>query len=195
MRIRMVCTMRGAHPGWSTACAHCCALDTPSAWLRSSLRSTRDAARRRPAAPCRSCSCRGAHSSLHGAGCLLSFSPRMRRPNGGGGGMRPRTCGFRGRRDGREPHCVLGLLAVDNAEESLADRQLGVTTLAVRRHAAWLLGVAYGTEQDQRHEDHDAAPAANRGRVRNSDRPTMSARKDRCSAEGRRQPTSLHGYG
>ncbi len=96
----------------------------------------------------------------------------MRRPNGGGG-MRQRTCGFRGRRRGREPHCVLGLLAADNAVESLADRQLGVTTLAVRRHAAWLLGVAYGTERDQRHEDHDAAPAANRGRVRNCDRPTM----------------------
>jgi hypothetical protein len=58
----------GAHPGWSHPCAHCCALDSPAAWLRSSLCSTRDTARCRPAAPRRSCSCRRAQVTLHGTG-------------------------------------------------------------------------------------------------------------------------------
>ncbi len=59
----------GAHPRWSHPCAHCCALDSPAAWLRSSLHSTRGTARRRPAAPCRSSSGRRAHVTLHGTGC------------------------------------------------------------------------------------------------------------------------------
>ncbi len=63
--------MRRAHP---TAGAHCRALDSPAASLRSWNCSTHDTARRRPAAPARSCSCRRAHSSLHGA-----FDPARRR--------------------------------------------------------------------------------------------------------------------
>jgi hypothetical protein len=71
-----------AHPGWSTTCAHCCALDTPAAWLRSSLRSTRDTARCRRAASCRLCSCGRAHSTLHGTAgightCTTLASMRM----------------------------------------------------------------------------------------------------------------------
>ncbi len=58
----------GAHPRWSRPCAHCCALDSAAAWPRSWLRSTRGTARRRPAAPRRSCSCRRAHVTLHGTG-------------------------------------------------------------------------------------------------------------------------------
>ncbi len=87
--------------------------------------------------------------------------------------MGSRTVGVPGRRDGREPHYVLGLFATDCAEESLADRQLGFTTLDVRRHSVRPLGVAYGTESDQRNEDRCPVPAANRGRVRCSDRRTM----------------------
>ena len=77
-----------------------------------------------------------------------------------------RTAGFRGRRDGSNSHHGIGLLAADCAEESVADRQLGFTTLDVRPIWAWHLGVAYATERDQRHEDRGAAPAAHRRRVR-----------------------------
>jgi hypothetical protein len=66
----------GAHPRWSRPCAHCCALDSPAAWLRSSLRSTRGGARRRRAAPRRSCSCRRAHVTLHGTGCPRARAQR-----------------------------------------------------------------------------------------------------------------------
>ena len=114
-------------------------------------------------------------------GCLCACSPRMRRPCGGGR-MRSRTVGFRGRRDGRESHYVRGLLAADCAEESLADRQLGFTTLHDRRIRASHLGVAYDTERDQHHEHRGAAPAANQRRLRSSDRQTMPA----CS-EGQMQ--------
>jgi hypothetical protein len=72
--------MRGAN---MTACAPCRALDTPATSPRSWLRSAPDTAVRWPPARCRSCSCRRAHSALHGTGCLRSCSPRMRRPNGG----------------------------------------------------------------------------------------------------------------
>ncbi len=161
----MVGVVRGAHP---TACAHYRALDTPAASPRSWLQSTPDTARRRPAAPCRLCSCRRAHSSLHGAGRLRAGSPRTRRPNGGGL-MRSRTCGFRGRRNCREVHYVLCLLAANFAEESLAVRKLGFATLDVGHHSAWHLGVAYDTERDQRHEERGAAPAANMRLVRSSD--------------------------
>ena len=101
-------------------------------------------------------------SARHGLG---SCSPRMRRPNGGGR-MRSRTYGCRGRRNGSNSHHGIGLLATDCAEESLADRQLGFTTLDVRRIRAWHLGMAYATERGQRHEDRGAAPAAHRRRVR-----------------------------
>jgi hypothetical protein len=146
MWIRTVGVMRGAHQGRSTACAHGRALGIPTAWLCSSLRSTRHSAAARwwPAVPCRSCSCRRAHSALHGTGCLCSCTPRVRRPSGGGR-MRSRTAWVQGRRDGREPHYVGGLLAADCAEESLADRQLGFTTLDDRRIWTWHLGVAYDT--------------------------------------------------
>ncbi len=104
-------------------------------------------------------------SARHGLG---SCSPRMRRPNGGGR-MRSRTSGCRGRRDAHRSHYALRFLAADCAEEGLADRQLGFTTLDVRPIRAWHPGVAYATERDQRHEDRGAAPAAHRRRVRSSD--------------------------
>jgi hypothetical protein len=65
-----ICMARSAeaHPGSSRPCAHGCALDSPAAWLRSSLRSTRGAAQCRLAAPRRSCSCRRAQVTLHGTG-------------------------------------------------------------------------------------------------------------------------------
>ncbi len=66
-------------------------------------------------------------------------------------------------------HYVVGLLATDCAEESLAGRQLGCTTLDVRRIWAWHLGVAYDAERDQRHEYRGAAPAAFQRSVRSSD--------------------------
>jgi hypothetical protein len=78
--------------------------------------------------------------------------------------MRSRTSG--GRRDAHKSHYALGFLAADCAEESLADRQLGFTTLDDRRIRASQLGVAFATERDQRHEDRGAAPAAHRRRVR-----------------------------
>ena len=106
--------------------------------------------------------------------------------------MRSRTYELRGRRDGREVHYLLCLLAADCAEESLADRQLSFTTLDVRRIWAWHLGVAYATERDQRHEDRGAAPAAHRRRVRKwQGTTTLSLKRDprlmcllRCSGEG-----------
>jgi hypothetical protein len=67
-------------------------------------------------------------------------------------------------------HYVVGLLAADCAEESSAARQLGCTTLDVRRIWAWHLGVAYDAARDQRHEDRGAAPAASQRRVRSGDR-------------------------
>ncbi len=148
--------MRRAHP---TACAHCRALDSPAASLRSWNCSTRDTARParpRPAAPRRSCSCRRAHSSLHGA-----FDPARRRLSVIMLVRARRTVGFRGQRDGRESQYVIGILGADCAHEGLAVRKLGVTTLDVRRHSAWYLGVADDTERDKRHEDRGAAPAAN----------------------------------
>ncbi len=102
-------------------------------------------------------------SARHG---LSPCSPRIRRPHGGGGRMRSRTSGCRGRRDAHKSHYALRFLAADCAEESLADRQLGFTTLDVRSIWAWHLGVAYATERGQRHEDRGAAPAAHRRRVR-----------------------------
>ena len=72
-----------------------------------------------------------------------------------------RTVGFRGQRDGRESQYVIGILGAACAHEGLAVRKLGVTTLDVRRHSAWHLGVADDTERDKRHEDRGAAPAAN----------------------------------
>jgi hypothetical protein len=85
--------------------------------------------------------------------------------------MRSRTYEFRGWHDDHEVNYLLCLLAVDCAEESLADRQLGFATLNVRRHSAWHLGMAYDAERDQRHEDRGAAPAANMRPVRSSDWP------------------------
>ncbi len=46
-----------AHPGGSSACAQCRALDSPAAWLRSWVRLTPDTA------------CGRAQSALHGTGC------------------------------------------------------------------------------------------------------------------------------
>ncbi len=68
--------MGWANPGWSRPCAHGCALDSPAAWLRSLLRSTRGTARCRPAAPRRSCSCRRAQVTLHGTGCPRAHAQR-----------------------------------------------------------------------------------------------------------------------
>jgi hypothetical protein len=71
----------GAHPGSSRPCAHCRAPDSPAAWPRSSLRPTRfDTARRRPAAPHRPCSCRRAHSTLHGTGWPRAHAPVPMQP-------------------------------------------------------------------------------------------------------------------
>ncbi len=163
----MVDAKRGAHPGWSTACAHGLALDTGGALLRSWLRSTPDTARRRPAEPSRPCSCRPAHSALHG--CLWPCSCACEGQTAFGL-MRSRTSGFGGR-DGREWRYVLG---ADSAEEGLAVRELGgFATLDVRHHLPWHVGVTYGTGRDQRHEDRGTAPAANRRRVHSSDRQTM----------------------
>ncbi len=66
----------GAHPRWSSPCAHCCALDSPAASLRSWLRSTRGIARRRPAPPRQTCCCRRAHVTLHGTGCPRAHAQR-----------------------------------------------------------------------------------------------------------------------
>ena len=158
----------GAHPGWSHPCAHGRALDSPAAGLRSWLRSTRDAARCRPAAPCRSCSCRRAHSALHGTGWPRANTQRhgdyvlCSLCNAGeSAAARAQSCtfGFRGRRagfggDGRELRNVLGHLG---AEESSAVSQLGFARIRLRH-----LGVAYFSECDQHQEDRGAVPAENR---------------------------------
>jgi hypothetical protein len=166
--------LAGAHPGLSGPCAQCRALDSSAAWLRSSLRSTRDAARCRPAAPRRSCSCRRAQVTLHGTGCPRAHAQRpgvyayavcasqadRRR-------ARTRSCTFgcRGRRagfggDGREWHYVLGLLGADCAEDSLTLGQLGFATGDARRILGCHLGVAYDAERGQSHKERSAAPAA-----------------------------------
>jgi len=165
----------GAHPGWARPCAHCCALDSPAAWLRSWLRSTRGTARRRPAAPCRSCSCRRAHVTLHGTGrprahvqrsgvyahavCACQ-AYRRATTQSCAFGCRGRLAGFGG--DGREWHYVLGLLGADCAEDSLAASQLGFATGDARRILGCHLGVAYDAERGQHPEDRSAAPAASK---------------------------------
>ena len=168
----------GAHPRWSRPCAHCCALDSPAAWLRSWLRSTRDTARRRPVAPCHSCSCRRAQVTLHGTGCPRAHAQRpgvyahavrasradRRRAttqscaSGCRGQVVGRRAGFGG--DGREWHEALGLLGANCAEDSLAAGQLGFATGGARRILGCHLGVAYDAERGQHHEDRRAGPAA-----------------------------------
>jgi hypothetical protein len=164
----------GAHPGWSSPCANCCALDSPAAWLRSWLSSTPGTARRRPAAPCCACSCRRAHETLHGTGCprahvqrsgiyahaVSSCQADRRRATtqSCAFGCRGRRAGFGG--DGREWHYVLGLLRADCAEGSLAASQLGFASGDARRILGCHLGVAYDAERGQHHEDRSAAPAA-----------------------------------
>jgi hypothetical protein len=166
----------GAHPGWWRPCAHGCALDSPAAWLRSRLRSTRGAARRRPAAPRRSRSSRQAHVTRHGTGCPRAHAQRpgvfayavcacqadRRRATtqACAFGCRGRRAGFGG--DGREWHSVPGLLGADCAEDSLAAGQLGFATGDARRILGCHLGVAYDAERAQHHEDRSAAPAASK---------------------------------
>jgi hypothetical protein len=166
----------GAHPGWSCPRAHCCALDSPAAWLRSWLRSTRGTARRRPAAPHRSRSCRRAHVTLHSTGCprahaqrpgvyahavCASRADRRRATTQSCAlGCRGRRAGFGG--DGLEWHYVLGLLGADCAEDSLAASQLGLATGDARRILGCHLGVADDAERGQHHEDRSAAPATSK---------------------------------
>ncbi len=188
----------GAHPGWSHPCAHCCALDSPAAWLRSSLRSTRGSARRRPAAPRRSCSCRRAQVTLHGTGCphahaqppgvyayavcVCRADRRRATTQSCASGCRGRRAGFGG--DGREWHSVLGLLGANGAEDSLAASQLGFATGDARRIILGChLGVAYDAEHGQHPEDRSAAPAASKICVRTSDRKPIDLR--RCSVNRR----------
>jgi hypothetical protein len=158
----------GAHPSWSRPCAHCCALDSPAARLRSSLRSTREAARFRPTAPRRSCSCRRAHVTLHVTGwqrpvvyahavCACHADRRRASTQSCAFGCRGRRAGFGG--DGREWHSVLGLLGADCAEDSLAASQLGFATRDARRILGCHLGVAYDAERGKHPEDRSAAPA------------------------------------
>ncbi len=164
----------GAHPRWSHPCARCCALDSPAAWLRSWLRSTRGTARFRPAALRRSCSCRRAHVTLHRTGfprahaqrpgvyahavCACRADRRRATAQACAFGCRGRRAGFGG--DGREWHYVLGLLGADCAVDSLAASQLGFATGDARRILGCHLGVAYDAERGQYHEDRSAAPAA-----------------------------------
>ena len=94
-------------------------------------------------------------------------------------GRRGRRAGFGG--DGREMHCVLGLLGADCAEDSLALSQLGFTT-GIAIILGCHLGVAYDAKRGQHHEDRSTAPAANKMCVRGNDRkPVELGRKDRCS--------------
>ena len=174
----------GAHPGWSTACAHCCALDTPAAGLRSRLRSTRDAARCRPAAPCRSCSCRREHSTLSGTDWPRKHVQRLacRRLTGDRARTQSRTFGGRGRRAGfghdvRAWHEAICLPCPDFAEDSLAASQLNFATGDARRIWACHLGVAYDAERGQHNEDRSAAPAANKKRVRSNVRKPVDLRR------------------
>jgi hypothetical protein len=181
----------GAHPRWSTSCAHCCALGSPAAGLRSWLRSTRGTARRRPAAPRRLCSCRRAHVTLHGTGCpraheqppgvyayavCASQADRRRATTQScASGCRGRRAGFGG--DGREWHYVLGLLGAECAEDSLAAGQLGFATGDARRILGCHLGVAYDVERGQHHQDRSAAPEASKILVRASDRKPTGLRR------------------
>jgi hypothetical protein len=177
----------GAHPGWSHPGAHCCALDSPAAWLRSSLCSTRDTARCRLAAPRRSRSCRRAHVTLHGTGwprahASMRTQPLQARRIGGGLEHNQCTLGCRGRRDGfggdgREWHYVLGLLGAEGAEESLALGQLGFATGDARCILGCHLGVAYDPERGQHQEDRSAAPAAKTRLARSNDRKPIDLRR------------------
>ncbi len=162
-----------AHPGWLRPCAHGYALYSPAALLRSSLRSTRGTARRRPAAPRRSCSCRRAHSTLHGTGCPRTHAQRLGvyahavracKANRWRANTQSCTFGCRGAcfgGDGREWRHVIGLLGADGAEDSLAVGQLGFATGDARRILGRHLGVAYDAECGQQHENRSTAPAAN----------------------------------
>jgi hypothetical protein len=107
--------------------------------------------------------------------------------------MRSHTVGVRGRHDGSELQYVLGLLGENSAEESLAVRQLGFTTLVVR---SIHLGLAYGTERDHRHEDRGAVPAANRRPLRSSDGQIMELlRRAERSLPSVRAPASKTTHG
>lgn len=164
----------GAHPGWLRPCAHCRALGSPEAWLRSSLRSTRGTAGCWPAAPRRSRSCRRADVTLHSTGWPRAHAQRpgvyayaVRASRADRRRARTQSCAFgcRGRRagfggDGREWRYVLGLLGADGAEDSLALGQLGFATGDARRILGRHLGVAYDAERGQHNEDRSAAPAA-----------------------------------
>ncbi len=75
----------------SRPCAQCCAPDSPAAWPRSLLRSTRVTARCRRAAPRRSCSCGRAQVTLHGTGCPRAHASGLMQPAHGrriGGGLK-----------------------------------------------------------------------------------------------------------
>ncbi len=172
---------------------HCCALDSPAAGLRSSLRSTRfGTARRRPSAPLRSCSCRRAPVTLHGTRCPRALAQRSgvyahavcacqadRRR------AATQSCAFdcRGRRagfggGGCEWHSVLGLLGADCAEDSLAANQFGFATgVDTRRILGCLFGVAYDAVRGQHQEDRSAAPAATNIWVRSNDRKPIDLRR------------------
>jgi hypothetical protein len=181
----------GIHPGSPTACAHCRALDSPAAGLRSSLRSTRDTARSRPAAPRRSCSCRRAHSTLHGTGCprthaqrpgVYAYAARACQANRWRARAPSRTFGGRGRRagfgnDGNERHEAICRPCADFAEDGLAASQLNFTTGDAGRILGCHLSAAYDAERGQRHEDRSAAPAANKRRVRSNVRKPVDLRR------------------
>jgi hypothetical protein len=173
-------------------CAHCRALDSPAAGLRSSLRSTREAARCRPAAPRRSCSWQRAHSTLSGTGWPRTHVQRLaslrrqpvhgRRLTGDRARTHSRTFGGRERRagfghDGRERHEAVCLPCPDFVEDGLAASQLNFTTGDARRILGCHLGVAYDAERGERHEDRSAAPAANKRRVRTNVRKPIDLRR------------------
>ncbi len=128
-----------AHPGWSTACAHCCALDTPAAWPRSSLWSTRDTARCRRAASCRLCSCRRARLALHGTAGIGHTRTTLASVNA----HAARACQAN-RRHARTQSCTFRCRGrrAGFGEESLAVGQLGFATRAARRIVGCHLGVA-----------------------------------------------------
>ena len=176
-------------------CAHCRALDTPAAGLRSSLRSTRDTARFRPAALRRSRSCRRAHSTLHGTGWprahaqrpgVYARAARACQVNRWRARAHSRTFGGRGRRagfghHGRAWHDAICPPCADFAEDGLAASQLNFTTGDARRILGCHLGAAYDADRGQRHENRRAAPAANKRPVRSNVRKPVDLRRSRCS--------------
>jgi hypothetical protein len=182
----------GTHPGSPIACAHCRALDSPAAGLRSSLRSTRETARCRPTAPRRSCSWQRAHSTLHGTGWPRTHVQRLasmptqpvhaRRLTGDRARTHSRTFGGRERRagfghDGRAWHEAICPPCADFAGDGLAASQQNFTTGDARRIVGCHLGVAYDAERGKRQEDRSAAPAANKRRVRTNVRKPVDLRR------------------